>query len=197
MATHVRRSAAAVLIIACLAVATPAAAADWRIGLGFATASGFDEIRDLHEDNLNAQGFVAESVDGLPVGLFINPYLEFDNGLGVGIGLGPAMLIFGDTEFVDVPVSIDLRYSLRVGDSGFVPYLRAGVMKQLASGDFVDGDKSGTLTAIGLEWRRAGGVDFGIELATSDSEIEFERVRTAGTESIEPFETRVSVFIVF
>lgn len=80
-----------------------AQADEWRSPVGVTYVSGIGDIVDQYEDNLHADGFTTESADGVPVGISFQPYYEFDSGLGMGIGIGPVMAIFGDVDFFNIP----------------------------------------------------------------------------------------------
>ncbi len=80
--------------------------------MGLSYISGMGDIVDQYEDNLQADGYITESADGIPVGISFQPYYEFVSGLGIGMGFGPLMMIYGDVDFLNVPVNGCLRYAL-------------------------------------------------------------------------------------
>ena len=184
------------LVVVILFAGTPAMAADWRFPLGLSYASGFEDVVDIYDDNLEAEGYSVDKSEGPPVGISFHPYVEFDNGLGVGASIGPSMIIYGDTDFLDVPVGLDGRYTFIPG-AGISPYVRVGVRTHLASGDYVEGTTPGFFGAIGLEFLRDRRVSIGVEISTDASEVELERVQHNDTEDVQPCELMVSVFVVF
>ncbi len=189
----------AVLAILMLVCAGAVEAGEWRFPVGLTYISGIDDIVDQYEDNLEADGFITESADGLPFGVSIQPYYQMDSGLGVGFGFGPTMWITGDVDFFNLPVNFCLRYAF-MQNSNTSLYLRAGASHNLASGDYVEDANIGFVGAIGMEFMRKRAVGLGFEVGYDNSTIELEDRTTADpfdTEEFEPVGFMVSVFAVF
>ena len=184
------------LVMVMLFASSSALAADWRFPLGLTYVSGFEDVEDIYVDNLEAEGYSVYDTDYWPVGISFHPYVEFDNGLGVGASIGPTMMIYGDADYFDVPIGLDGRYTFIPGAS-ISPYVRVGVRTHLASGDYVEGTTPGFFGAIGLEFLRDRRVSIGAEISTDASEVELERVQHNDTEDVQPCELMVSVFVVF
>ena len=184
------------LIMMILFASSFAMAADWRFPLGLTYLSGFEDVVDIHEDNLEAEGYIVYDTGHWPVGISFHPYVEFENGLGVGASIGPYMIIYGDTEFFALPVGLDARYTFIPGAS-ISPYVRVGGRTHLASGDYVEGTTPGFFGAIGIEFLRDRRVSIGAEISTDASEVELERVEHNDTEDVQPCELMISVFVVF
>lgn len=189
----------AMLAVALLSYVTCADAGQWRFPLGLSYVSGVGEITDQIEDNLNAEGYATEKTESFPVGASFQPYYEFDSGLGIGVGLGPLILIFGDVDFVDMPVNVCLRYAL-FPDAKISPYVRAGAAYHLANGDYVESSQPGYVGAVGLEFMRDRPVGFGIEAGFDSSTIELEDLDSSSsddTKEFTPVGFMVSIFAVF
>ena len=184
------------LVMVILFVTGSAKAADWRFPVGLTYISGFGDVHDIYEDNLEAEGYDVYDSAYWPVGLSFHPYVEFDIGVRIGAGIGPFMLIFGDVSHLDVPVNLNGGFTF-IPSANTSPYVRAGVMHHLASGDYVEGSSPGFFWGVGIEFFRQKRVGFGIEIAFDTSEIELERVRYNDTEDIKPCELMVSIFAVF
>ncbi|MEW5802674.1 MAG: hypothetical protein AB1847_11300 [bacterium] len=194
---------AAMIMVITVTGSNSAFAVDWRFPVGLTYISNFQDIADLHENNLEAEGNVTTSTDAVPVGLAFNPYVEFDFGLGIGIGVGPLMMVLGDTEFINVPLKFDVRYA--IPQLSVSPYVRAGVSYNAASGDYVESSTPGLFLAGGVEFLRNKVVGFGLELSYDSSEIEFEKYTassyyygyTSEPEKIKPGEFTISLYAVF
>lgn len=184
------------LLMVILFASSYAKAADWRFPVGITYVSGFGDLVDIYEDNLEAEGYFVYSVDYWPVGISFHPYVQFDNGFGVGAGIGPIMFITGDTDFFDIPINLDVRYTF-IPTANTSPYVRVGARTHSASGDYVEGTTPGFFGGIGLEFLRDRRVSTGIEISYDASEIELERVRYNDTENVKPCELMVSVFVIF
>jgi hypothetical protein len=90
-----------------------AVAGQWRVPVGVAYISGAKDVFDKLEDNVRAEYSGVESSEGIPVGLTVQPYYEFDNGMGIGFGFGPFTFVTGDVDYYSLPVNICLRYAFR------------------------------------------------------------------------------------
>ncbi|MFQ5901459.1 MAG: hypothetical protein ACE5IH_07885 [Thermodesulfobacteriota bacterium] len=173
-----------------------AKAADWRFPVGFTYISGIGDIADNYEDNLEAEGYWVISVDAIPIGISFHPYVQFDNGFRVGTGIGPAMLIYGDADFFNIPINLNGGYTF-FPSANTSPYVRGGIMYHIASGDYVEGTTPGFFGGIGVEFLRNRRVGFGIEIAYDTSEIELEKKVNNTTEDIQPIGLMVNIFAIF
>lgn len=176
-----------------------AQAGEWRFPFGVSYINGADDIRDQLKDNLEASGYDVDTVGGLPVGLSFQPYYEFDNGLGLGLGFGPFIYYFGDVHFWDVPVNVCLRYAV-LPKSSVTPYIRVGASYQIADGDYYERSNIGYVGAVGLEFMRNRAVSAGFEIGYDSSEIELEDLRTIDPNDrvkIKPVGFTISIFAVF
>ena len=81
-----------------------AVAGQWRAPMGVAYVSGANDVFDQLEDNVRAEYSGVESTEGIPVGLTVQPYYEFDNGMG--IGFGPFTFVTGDVDYFSLPVNV-------------------------------------------------------------------------------------------
>jgi hypothetical protein len=177
----------------------PAAAGEWRIPFGVAYVNGASEVFDQLEDNVRAEYSGVESTEGLPVGLTLQPYYEFDSGLGLGFGFGPSTFVFGDVDYFSVPANVSLRYAF-IPKAPVTPYVRVGVSMQFVNGDYVEDRNIGAIGALGVELMRDRGVSLGIEAGYDSSSIEFEDLTTADpndTKEIEPVGFMFSILAVF
>jgi Outer membrane protein beta-barrel domain len=174
-----------------------AQAAGWRFPVGLTYVSNFGKISDIYTDNLEWLGYTTSSSDAVPVGLALQPYYQFDNGLAVGGGIGPLMAVIAESyEFYDVPVALDVRYYIPASAS-VSPYVRAGVRYHVASGDWVSKSSPGFIGGIGVEFLRNRPISASIELGYDAATIELEKLRTNTTEKVRPGKLTVSIFAVF
>jgi hypothetical protein len=184
-----------------LTVSSSAIAADWRFPFGVTYVGNFNKVVDIYKDNLEAEGYTVSTDFAVPVGLTFQPYVEFDMGIGIGMGFGPLMYIKTDMDedFFNVPVNLNLRYSF-FPKSDISPYVRGGVSYNIASGDYVDKSKPGPFGAVGVEFLRKKPVGFGFEVGYDGSKIEFDDFNsfsTEGTKDIKPIGFFASIFAIF
>ncbi|MGA1840651.1 MAG: hypothetical protein ACMUIU_08500 [bacterium] len=191
------------VIVITVSFISSAIAADWRFPVALTYISGWSDVKDLYEDNLDTEGYSYEEVSGLPVGLSFQPYVELDKGFAVGGGVGPLMLILGDWDFFDLPLRMDFRYIV-MPQNDTAAYFRIGPSFHLASGDYVESDGAGIFVGAGVEFLRTRRVGMGIELAYDSAEVEFKRSRRdywgsiyTEKEKIKPCEFMFSVFAIF
>lgn len=194
-------------ILVCLSAGV-AHAGNFRFPVGLAYVSGYNDIKNRYENNLDAEGYLAVSTGGVPIGMMFQPYYQFDSGLGVGVGLGPLMVIMGDRDFYDLPVAVDARYYI-LPDANISPYVRAGIKKHLASGSYVNSSTVGVFGGAGVEFFRKKRVGLGVEVLFDNSSIEFETknfemnpntfgwATQTGKEEIKPSKFLVSISAIF
>jgi len=184
------------LFLILLLISSTAYATDWRFPVGVSYVGNFNKVVDIHEDNLEAEGFEVDTTWQFPFGLTFQPYVEFD--FGLGMGLGPMMIIVTSEEadFFNLPINVNARYSF-IPKNNISPYVRAGASYNIASGDYVDSSKIGFLGAVGVEFSRKSAVGYGFEVGYDSSEIEFDDFKKGGTKDIKPINWWASIFVVF
>jgi hypothetical protein len=182
-------------------------AAEWRFPLGLTYVSGFKDVVDNYKNNLRERGYTVTESFNLPVGFSFQPYVQFENGLGIGAGIGPFMFAMfsgaGDYDFYAVPVNVNVRFTF-LPKANISPYIRAGGSYHIAGGDFVKESKPGFLGGIGIEFFRTKRVGLGLEASYNSSEITFEKdkrvsgiLNTKGEENIKPSSFMFSIFAIF
>lgn len=156
-----------------LAVSTSAVQAgedttfDHSVGLSY--VSGFSEIIDFYDEAFNL-----DSSGGIPVGLFYNFTTNFASGLRIDAGLGPLAMIFGDLEYYDVPLRVQVGYTF-IPKSSFRPYVKAGVSYHFSDGDYVKDEAGlGLLGTVGVEFGRRGTISGFVEVSHDTAEATFD-----------------------
>ncbi len=195
-----------------LFIGNSAQANDWRFPVGLTAMTGYSDVVDLHEDNLEAQGYSVDTSTYWPVGVSFQPYLLLDNGMTVGGGLGPLAFIImdkssrrgddEDADFYDVPINGCIGYTF-LPTQDISPYVKGGLMYHIAGGGYVESVTPGLFGAVGVEFLRKRMVGVGLEISYDTSKIEFEkftysdgRVRRSEKE-IEPYKLMISVSAIF
>jgi hypothetical protein len=171
-------------LAAALSLPSIAQSAGFRFPVGLAYGGGiydaYDEIFDMYED----AGWDVDDRVIIPLGLTFNPYYEFDNGIGVGMGLGPTAFVFVSEDTYDyynghdeetrfsfaIPIGLDVRYTF-LRQKQFSPYIRAGFRYPIAGGDNIEDSRIGAFGAVGVEFLRTKSVGFGFEVGYDSSEI--------------------------
>ncbi|MDH3762822.1 MAG: porin family protein [Gammaproteobacteria bacterium] len=185
------------LFVSMLLLGATANAAGWKFGVGATYAGGINDVVDLYEDNYEAENpFTDVESFAIPIGAgFIGRY-ETDSGLIFNLGVGPAFIISGDISHTEVPLSATIGYAFaRNGDAS--PYIRAGVVSHYVSGDYVEDSDPGALTAIGVEFGRNGGLNWGLEISVDDSTVEFEDFSKAGNTELNSYDRQLTLFFLF
>ena len=181
------------------------AQAEWRFPVGITGVTGYGDVVDLYEENLEAQGYTTEESWNVPVGIAFNPYYEFNSGFRIGTGLGPMSYLAtsgadDDVYFFNVPINANIGFTLFPKGS-VAPYVRAGVMYHLAAGDYVEDVSPGFFAGIGVEFMRNRKVSLGLEVAIDTSEIEFQRYSSTSSsityEDIKPYDVMISIYAAF
>lgn len=185
-----------VLSIALMLLATGASAGEWKFGVGASYSSGISDVVDIYEDNFEIEESTEVDTFAIPIGAgFIARHLT-DSGLMFNIGVGPAFIITGDVSHTEIPLSATIGYMFsRDGDAS--PYIRVGVVAHSVSGDYVESDDPGALTAIGVEFGRHQGLNWGIELSVDDSSVEFEDFTKSGNTELNSYDRQITLFFLF
>lgn len=79
----------------------------------------------------------------------------------IGVGLGPLLFIFVDADYYEVPLNLNIGYSI-LPSSNISPYVRASVAYHIAGGDYVEGSNTGFFGTVGVEYFRNSSIGFGI-----------------------------------
>lgn len=215
----------------CLCGSGPVAAADpapasksyqWRFPVGLGGVTAFDDIADRYEANLRAKGYTVDADGAFPVGISFQPYVEFQTGLRLGCGVGPATFLWyeedtdvdyrgyhrkydddnNDVHFYDVPLNMTIGYTF-MPTADISPYVRGGFIYHIADGDYVEGVTPGLFGAVGIEFFRNNRVGCGVEVGYDTSRIEFERYRDNNVsivkdyEEMDPYKVVISGYVVF
>jgi hypothetical protein len=170
----------AILIGLGLQASTRAGSFHFPVGLSY--ASGIQDAADKLFDYYKLDYSDVDRFD-IPIGLTLNPYYEWDNGLGVGVSVGPTAFIFVDEQYYNgnstwdntkfsyaVPIGGFVRYTL-FRDRTIAPYVRVGVRYPLAGGDNLESSQVGQFGAVGVEFWRTKKVGMSIEVGYDASEI--------------------------
>ena len=174
-------------------------AAHFRFPCGFTNRSGYEKIINTYKENLCAEGLSPVSEDSFPLALSFSPYIQFDNGCGIGSSFGPFMLIFGDADFIDIPFRLELRYTFAPQGKAS-SYIRTGASFHITRGDYVKRSNNGFFGAFGVEFFRKKKMGFGLEISYDAAEVEIEKrsfSEYGGTETIGPSKYMMTVYWVF
>jgi len=149
-------------------------AEEWRFPVGASYVSGFEDVNEIFEGNLKGEQRTGDT-GYIPVGITFQPYLQLDNGLRFGTGIGPCVALLGDTSYTDIPININAGYTLKPL-ANISPYFRTGFVHHLVSGDNVFGSDPGFFLAIGIELFRNKALGLGIECAYDTSRIRLDKI---------------------
>ena len=171
-------------------------AGEWAYGVGASYVSGISDVVDLYEDNFETESSSSVESFSIPIGAgFVSRY-EADSGLIFNLGIGPAFVISGDISHTEVPFSATLGYMF-ARNSDASPYIRVGPIAHYASGDYVESSEAGVLTAVGIEFGRRQGLNFGLEISVDSSSVEFEDLRQSGNRDIDTYDRQLTLFFLF
>lgn len=171
-------------------------ASEWILPVGFSYVSGFGEIRDVFIANLEEEGYYVESTDSFPVGIAFQPSYQYDNGFGIGTGLGPLMMIAGNASLISMPVNLDVNYRL-FPEANISWYGRIGARYNILAGDYVISSTPGVFAAVGMDFLKLSRIFFRGELAYDTSEIEIENWDKRRDESYQPSAFMFSLYVAF
>lgn len=172
-------------------------AGEWKLGVGVSHVSGVSDVGDVYEDNLNANPFVlAVDVIAIPIGAAVFSRYQGDSGMTINIGIGPVFIIAGDASHTEVPISATIGYGFaKNGDTS--PYIRVGAVAHSVSGDYVVSSDPGMFAAVGIEFGRNQGSNWGLEFSVDDSTVVLEDLTQPGNKEINSYDTQITVFFMF
>jgi hypothetical protein len=180
---------------------TTVQAREWHFGAAVAAPSGTGDVQDIYEANYKALGYTVEMSKLLPIGLAFDAHYQWDSGMRVGIGAGPFVLIASNTDDVidvshfELPINGTVGYTFIPGGN-VSPYIKVGLVAHSVSGDFIEASNPGLLAAAGIEFSRKGIVNFALEIATDQSEVEFEKLCGRNQPSCRPSTVTLNTYDV-
>jgi hypothetical protein len=189
-----RLFAAAIIAFLVFPVAN-ARADDWHAGPGVAYVSKINDVVDIYQANVRAQGKTVEVKKPFPLGVAFDAHYQMDSGLRIGFGLGPYFRLSGASKHFELPINGTVGYNFMPQEQ-VSAYVKGGLVHHFASGDFYESSQPGVLAAGGVEMARQGSLSFTIELAFDGSKIELDRL-PGTTVKLRSYETVLSFFVKF
>lgn len=163
-----------ILMSTVLFFSQPVNADDWRYPLGISYASIYGRLGDAFEGTLEADEASDTDAGAFPLALTFQPYLQFDNGMRIGAGIGPCSYMIGNVDFIDTPINFNAGYTFNAYETVF-PYIRMGIIRHVIAGDYATGNDPGVFGAAGVEFFRDKKVSYGIEIMYDSCELKAER----------------------
>lgn len=154
------------------AISSSAFAGEMNFSVGASYSTGIGDVVDYYEELLESRGYGVD-VSQFPLGVSHTGHYQFDSGLRLGYGVGPAFAITGDVDYMEIPVSATVGYTF-APTSDISPYVFAGPSIHLIDGDYVkDDNATGALYGVGIEFARNGTVSYVLEIAKDTTEVDF------------------------
>lgn len=159
-------------------------AGTFRFPIGLTYAQGAYDVMDQVEESLVNEGFIVDDTFVFPVGLTLNPYYEWDSGIGVGLSVGPTIFMASerrtwgggwnnsdvDLSYI-IPVGGFVRYTF-LRDGNISPYVRAGVKYPIAGGDYMENGQAGFSGGVGVDFFRTKKVQMVLEVGYDMSKVD-------------------------
>lgn len=152
----------------------PSSAEEWRLPLALTYTVGHGDVNDIIESNKSIDETADSDSGYIPASISFQPYLQLDNGLRLGAGIGPVMATFGDVSFYDIPINLNAGYTFNPA-ANISPYFRAGLVNHILSGDYVKGSNPAFFIGIGAEFLRLRDIGLGVELTYDTSRLRVEK----------------------
>lgn len=175
-------------------------AGEWKNGILVSYVSGSSDVLDLYEFNLEQSGFfIEDEVEGIPIGVGYRGKYQADNGFRFDIGIGPLLILFGDVDHTEIPLTGTFGYDF-APSSSVSPYVRLGAAYHLVSGDDVDKSNVGAFAALGIEFSRGPGFVWGLELSVDDSTVDFDLYQNfsiVDTVELNTFDKQLTLYFMF
>ena len=175
--------------------AASARANDWHAGPGVAYVTKINDVVDIYQANVRAQGKSVEVDKPFPLGVTFDAHYQMDGGLRIGFGLGPYFRLSGDAKHFELPLNGTVGFNFMPQEQ-VSAYVKGGLVHHFASGDYYESSQPGLLAAGGVELAKQGSLSFTIELAFDSSKIELD-VIPGTTTKLRSYETVLSFFVKF
>ena len=169
MTTAIRTSICCLLLF-CVPLMANADAGQWRTEMGYRFLNNTDELKDICE-HISENAGKGGDVHNASINLNIQPYRQFDNGFQIGAGIGPFVLIAGDTWHLLVPMNVTLGWAFFTR-SPVSPYVKAGISYHFSDGEYEAGSTPGVYTGIGIRLFNMKALKLGVEIAYDSARIE-------------------------
>jgi hypothetical protein len=167
----------------------------WNFALGYSFLSNVDELKDTYK-HLSVTHGDGSHVYNLSVGIIFNPYRQYSNGIRIGPGVGPLILLLGDAHHVEVPVNMTIGYSF-FSDANYSPYLKTGISYHIASGDYLADSTPGFYGGLGIEIFNQKRIHLGIEAAYDAAVIKTENQPGSREQKIKTGELTLYIYADF
>ena len=141
----------------------------FHFDFGLTYTSGANKVDKAIKNAYEQSGFTYSSFI-IPVGLRLDPYYFWGNGIGVGGGIGPFQLgsVNSYSQYYGIiPVGLDARYEF-INSSNVMPYVRGGFRYPISFGDLVHDGRIGGFGALGVEFST---LHFGLEVSVDTSTV--------------------------
>ena len=162
--------------------------------VGLSYSYGSQQLSDKLTDYYRNDGFDVDQTS-VPIGLSLNPFYEWDNGLGVGLSVGPTAFLTVDEDVYAgsthtetsqfsyvVPVGGFVRYTL-FRDKKVSPYIRVGVKYPFAGGDNLESANVGPFGVVGVDLWRNQKVGMSVEVGYDASQVRVKYTSGGSTQS--------------
>ena len=169
-----------------------APAGEFFFPVGLSYSYGGQQLNDKLADFYEQDGYDVDRTT-VPIGLSLNPFYEWDNGLGLGVSVGPTAFLWvnedtyygtGHTEATRfsyaVPVGGFVRYTL-FRDKKFSPYVRLGAKYPFAGGDNLESSSVRPFGAVGVDLWRDHKVGMSVEVGYDASAVKVKYTTTDGS----------------
>jgi len=189
-----------VLAVGCFTNTLSAGEMRYQINLSY--VDGLDDLGDVLEDSWEQEQldegawFADADITVVPIGISFSPYYQWDSGLRVGAGIGPIVLVWGDLDHFELPISARVGYTLNP-EGSVSPYVFAGPSYHIASGDYVDGSDVGLVVGGGVELFKGDSFVMGIEATYDTAETDIEDWSRREIRGLRTTEFSVGMFFLF
>lgn len=160
------------ILIPAFAASASADSGNWRFALGYAFLSQADEVKDSIK-RLSRDSGDGGDIDSASINLCFQPYYQFASGWRAGAGIGPFMILLGDSQHFQIPLNATLGYSF-FKDADFSFYCRSGVSYHAATGDYYAHSHPGWYGGLGMEFFNTRSTHIGFEAGWDGAEISLD-----------------------
>jgi hypothetical protein len=187
----------------------------FKCDVGLSYMNGANDVNNKLKASINDNNTTLNT-DGsilvFPVGLELNPRVQFNNGIGVGLSLGPTefaayeIKTYYSSSSYSSSSKTHFSYSIPIGpfvqydilhDSNWSPFVRGGVKFPVAGGDDFKSSSAGLFGQVGVQFFRQNHVGMGFDVGYDASKITIRAGSLGPDRKATPVGFNAGIFVTF
>ncbi len=154
----------------------------WVFSAGYAHYAGFEDVRSAYKKNAAAKG-ASRDVMQWSFGFQFQMHYRITETVRIGGGVGPVMMLFRDSDHIQIPASVSLIAPL-LPNHTHSPFVRIGGSYHITAGDDLRHSRPGILAGLGMAFFARNKLHLTVEIAYDGAYVVIKRFSSRGSEKI-------------